>query len=723
MLQTVGDNPERFAEKTVALEGLGDALYANNSFNEAIKTFEQLADIQEGVVKLRALRKAMFAAYYQGDFHKMEELTGKAEENATADRLESGRVLHQKARVFGMQGKPQDSLKLNKEALEVFEEEYALSDAAWSLFVVGAQDAQAGQRVEGISFALRSIVLYDELRDFRSQMEAYFYLGLCFNLRLLHNEARYAFMKITEIDDRLKMADYIQLIPAYTFWAIDLQFTRDFEGAVSKNLKALEYSERTSSNLYIGLVYECLVMEYAFTGDMARAEYYFDKLMSLPQDALSSGFSLTLLGLAKAIHNAVKNQFEESNRYFNEFFEFAKVAPTYPSMIFALKQSYAWCLSRQGRFEEAKAQIEQAQQLRDSELEKFTHVNVAASLMTLTRPSVGQTFSLRLDLVNVSRSPGLIVRVENLLVPELKIVDFPADCTMRDGFVEFKDNTIKPFEVKTIKLTVQATKPQVFNLNPAVTYADESAQTKTTGPRSFTITVQPIPDKAKVAGKTTTGFNQLDDLLLGGIPDGYAIALTSPALEERLRLVERFVEAGVKNGQVTFYLTDEPRKAKTLAKEFPSNMYLFVCNPRANLMVEDLPNVFKLKGVDNLTDIDIALTKASRQLDASWAEPKRACIEITSDVLLQHHAVTTRKWLSGLIQDLKSKGFTILAVVDSQIHSPEELEAVLGVFDGEIRLSEKMTTEGAQHTMKIKKLINQKYSDKEIILNKEALSD
>jgi KaiC/GvpD/RAD55 family RecA-like ATPase len=529
-------------------------------------------------------------------------------------------------------------------------------------------------------------------------------------------------VKITEIDDRLKMADYIQLIPAYAFWAIDLQYTGDFEGAVSKNLKALEYSERTSSNLYIGLVYECLVMEYAFTGDMARAEYYFEKLMSLPQGVLSSAFNQALLGIMKATYYAGKNQFEESNRYFNDYFEFVKVAPTYPSMIFAHKQSYAWCLSRQGRFEEAKAQVEQAQQLRDSELEKFGRVNVVASLMTLTRPTVGKTFSLRLDLVNVSRSTGLIVRVENLLVPELKIVDFPADCTMRDGYVEFKDNTIKPFEVKTIKLTVQATKPQVFNLNPAVTYADELAQTKTTGPRSFTITVQPIAGEAKVAGKTTTGFNQLDDLLLGGIPDGYAIALTSPALEERLRIVERFVEAGVKNGQVTFYLTDEPRKAKTLAKEFPKNMYLFVCNPRANLIVEDLPNVFKLKGVDNLTDIDIALTKACRQLDASWAGPKRACIEITSDVLLQHHAVTTRKWLSGLIQDLKSKGFTILAVVDSQIHPPEELEAILGVFDGEIRLSEKMTPEGTKQTMKIRKLYNQKYLNNEVIVNKDWLA-
>jgi hypothetical protein len=57
------------------------------------------------------------------------------------------------------------------------------------------------------------------------------------------------------------------------------------------------------------------------------------------------------------------------------------------------------------------------------------------------------------------------------------------------------------------------------------------------------------------------------------------------------------------------------------------------------------------------------------------------------------------------------------------MHPAEELQAILGVFDGEIRVSEKETPEGTKQTLKIRKLINQKYSDKEIILNKEALSD
>ena len=95
---------------------------------------------------------------------------------------------------------------------------------------------------------------------------------------------------------------------------------------------------------------------------------------------------------------------------------------------------------------------------------------------------------------------------------------------------------------------------------------------------------------------------------------------------------------------------------------------------------------------------------------------KRICIEIVSDVLLQHHAVKTRRWLSALLPTLKSKGFTILAVVDPQMHPPEETQAVLGLFDGEISIYEKETEKDTARFLKIKRLSNQKYTKDETIL-------
>ena len=50
-----------------AVEGLGDAYAANCMYAEAIKTFDKLAASETGVVRLRAIRKAMEAAFLKGD--------------------------------------------------------------------------------------------------------------------------------------------------------------------------------------------------------------------------------------------------------------------------------------------------------------------------------------------------------------------------------------------------------------------------------------------------------------------------------------------------------------------------------------------------------------------------------------------------------------------------------------------------------------------------------
>jgi hypothetical protein len=53
-------------------------------------------------------------------------------------------------------------------------------------------------------------------------------------------------------------------------------------------------------------------------------------------------------------------------------------------------------------------------------------------------------------------------------------------------------------------------------------------------------------------------------------------------------------------------------------------------------------------------------------------------------------------------------------VVDPQMHPPEELHAILGLFDGEINIYER----GAEQFLKIKRMSNQKYLENEIALTK-----
>jgi predicted ATPase/KaiC/GvpD/RAD55 family RecA-like ATPase len=221
--------------------------------------------------------------------------------------------------------------------------------------------------------------------------------------------------------------------------------------------------------------------------------------------------------------------------------------------------------------------------------------------------------------------------------------------------------------------------------------------------------------RLKPLENVSTGNADLDEMLNGGIPSNYAVILTSPSCDERELLVKNFLETGTKKGETVFYVTINPGSTKILAEQYQPNFWLFVCSPQADAIVKNAPNVVKLKGVENLTDISIALASAIRKFDPSLKGPRRICIGLVSDVLLQHHAVETRRWLTALLTKLKSEGFTTLAVMDPGMHSTQDARAILDLFDGEISIFEK----GAEQFLKIKRMSNQKYLKDELPLKKE----
>jgi len=285
-----------------------------------------------------------------------------------------------------------------------------------------------------------------------------------------------------------------------------------------------------------------------------------------------------------------------------------------------------------------------------------------------------------------------------------------------------KKQEIGPFQVKTIKTKLKASKTGTFSLRPRVIYDDELGKTQSCTSNQVTITVKPARLKYEVLpDRIATGYEELDAMLLGGIPRKYAVALTAPSIDEETLLIRKFLETGAKAGETTFCVTVEPENVKTLAEQYPENFFLFACNPQADAIVKSQPNTFKLKGVENLTELDIALTKAFRTLDPEATGSRRFCIDIISDVLLQHRTLVTRKWLSSLLPILKLEGFTVLAIVNPQMHPPEEVQAMLGLFDGEIRVTERETVKGGEKALRVRKLSGQKYRDEELILSREKL--
>jgi KaiC/GvpD/RAD55 family RecA-like ATPase len=209
---------------------------------------------------------------------------------------------------------------------------------------------------------------------------------------------------------------------------------------------------------------------------------------------------------------------------------------------------------------------------------------------------------------------------------------------------------------------------------------------------------------------------------MGGIPERFAVLLTSPPFDERAILINNFLESGARMGEITFCVAVDVRGREGLVEQFETNFHLLICNPRADEIVKDKPNVLKLKGVENLTEISIALTSALRSLVPSVTGNRRLCLEIISDVLLHHHAMSARRWLTAIIPELRSHGFTTLAVLNPQMHPTQEVQAILDIFDGEISICEKETHKGSQKLLAVRRLSNEKYLGSELALGRTDLA-
>jgi len=346
-------------------------------------------------------------------------------------------------------------------------------------------------------------------------------------------------------------------------------------------------------------------------------------------------------------------------------------------------------------------------------LEQFQHANVQANLIAgMKEVKVGESFCLTVEFVNAGKEPALLTRVEDFIPPDFVVVKKPEIYRLEDNCLNMKGKQIAPLKLVEAKLVLQPSKKGVYHLSPRVHYLDELGQNKSLQLKSVEIKVEEVV----LADRVSTGTKELDSLLLGGIPEGYAVVLTGPPSDERELVVRNFLEAGIKEGQTSFYVATEAFGLDKLLEN--SGFFFFLCTPKPKVEVPDLPNVYKLHGKTDLTNLNIALLKAYRNVAPS--SNKRVCIGIVSDVLVDFEVKVTRKWIAELVTDLVSKGFTILAVMDPSMHPPDQANAIINLFDGEISITQTEDPLECKKSLRVKKLRNQDYIKNPICLTKQT---
>ncbi len=149
-------------------------------------------------------------------------------------------------------------------------------------------------------------------------------------------------------------------------------------------------------------------------------------------------------------------------------------------------------------------------------LERFEQANIQAQLIVPEEVTVGEDLTVQLDLVNVGKNSGLLVRVDNLVPKGFKVTEAPRQYTMEDELLDMGGKRLEPLKVESIKISARAADAGVFELSPQVVYVDETGQFRTCRPEGVRVTVHPT---LAFRFRTKTAQNVFDYLTKAFVED------------------------------------------------------------------------------------------------------------------------------------------------------------------------------------------------------------
>ncbi|MDH5690873.1 MAG: hypothetical protein OEY81_05545, partial [Candidatus Bathyarchaeota archaeon] len=125
-------------------------------------------------------------------------------------------------------------------------------------------------------------------------------------------------------------------------------------------------------------------------------------------------------------------------------------------------------------------------------LERFEHANIQAHLSAPEEVTMGEDLRVQLDLVNVAKNFGLLVRIDNLIPKGFKVTEAPPKYTIENGSIHMGGKRFDPLKVESIKISARATDVGVLDLSPQVVYVDEAGQFRTCSPEAVQVRVHPL---------------------------------------------------------------------------------------------------------------------------------------------------------------------------------------------------------------------------------------
>jgi KaiC/GvpD/RAD55 family RecA-like ATPase len=235
-----------------------------------------------------------------------------------------------------------------------------------------------------------------------------------------------------------------------------------------------------------------------------------------------------------------------------------------------------------------------------------------------------------------------------------------------------------------------------------------------------TKTTQPQPVISEIPPIISTGYVDLDKALNGGIPEEFAVVIVSPSFDERDLLLRKVVNSAQSSGRLAILISNDMGRTKDMASRYPNGFYAL--SPQADRISQHGSNLLKIPSIENLSDANISLGLVLKDVLAKEKATKRIMIiDILSDLLLRYKSIVTRRWLTDFVGKRKAEGFTVIATLNPLTTTKEETQNIIDFFDGVIEIFEKPLMERSRRFLMIRKMYGQKYSDSEVLMDRDKL--
>lgn len=142
--------------------------------------------------------------------------------------------------------------------------------------------------------------------------------------------------------------------------------------------------------------------------------------------------------------------------------------------------------------------------------------NIQVGIEVPAEVRVGDTFQLKLDLINTGKEPAILHSVEKLLPPGLRPAE-PQATLSDEGIMEFRGKKLPPYQKESIRILVKSDPVEEIEVRPKVSYSDQKGNLQTNSSSSARIKVRASLEFKFKTDKTKLVF----DYLVGAFAHDY----------------------------------------------------------------------------------------------------------------------------------------------------------------------------------------------------------